>query len=151
MDLCSNKSFLNFLVFFTCNYLDLANNEKYLQEEELFLNNKDKFDDDYLKKKFKSVVAKIQLLKLGTLKDEDKENFKKSQKKERSVGIITADNLTQFLAHKISVNSVLCRRLRKYKLVDGVHKIEQDHIERNIFAIKPELDGRIVVKGGNKL
>lgn len=69
------------------------------------------FSDDFIKKKLKRVVAKIQLLKLGTLKEVDKVNFKRrNNTKKRTVGIITNNNINQFLSHKIAVNSVLCRR-----------------------------------------
>lgn len=91
---------------------DLANDANYLKEEELFVQNISSFTDEFIKGKLRRAMAKIKLLNIGSFtgieSGEKKPFIRRSQK--RSTYIITPGNLESFLAKKIAVNSVVCRR-----------------------------------------
>lgn len=99
-----------------------------------------------LKEKFKRAVNKIKaftvMKKLLGMKKTPQLT------KGRSFGNITEENIKDFISKNIEINSVLSRRLKKYKLIDGVYEVEGKGF--NVFGINPQIEGRIVVVEGTE-
>lgn len=91
----------------------MANNQEYLREHELYVQNKEVLNDKYIKSKLKRVLGKIKALRMGGFsfkQNVEKPKIARRNRNRKSTMIISNQNLNEFLAHKIEVGSVLCRR-----------------------------------------